>query len=111
MQHSIIKSVFIKTWGMQNNDAIEKFIRENRDKFSDYGPPENHFEKFLYRLNYKIRQFTSIVPHLLKVVIATAIIFIASIFIWDSFIRKDRHEISLKDKISLVISSIKKFSE
>jgi hypothetical protein len=96
---------------MQSNDAIEKFIRENRDKFSDYRPADNHLEKFFYRLNYKIRQFTSIVPHLIKVAFATAFIFTASVFIWDSFIRKDRHEISLKDKISLVISRIKRLSD
>lgn len=111
MHHSKILTVFIKTRGMQNNDAIEKFIRQNRDKFSDYGPPENHFEKFFYRLHYKIRQINSIVPHLIKVAFATALIFAGSITVWNSFIRKDRHEISLKDKISLVISRIKKFSD
>jgi len=93
---------------MQNNNAIEKFIRENKDKFSDYGPQDNHLEKFFYRLNNKIRQITSIVPHLIKVAVATTFIFAASIFIWDSFIRKDKHEISLKDKISHVIYKIKK---
>jgi hypothetical protein len=95
---------------MQSNDAIEKFFRENRDKFSDYCPRDNHLEKFFYRLNYKIRQITSIVPHLIRVLVTTVFVFAASILIWNTFIRKDRHEISLQDKISLVISKIKRLS-
>jgi hypothetical protein len=91
---------------MHNSDAIEKFIRENRDKFSDYGPQDSHMEKFLFRLNNKIRQINSIVPHLIKVAVVTVAFFLASVIIWNNHIRKDRDVISLKDKISLVINQI-----
>jgi hypothetical protein len=92
---------------MHSNDALEKFIRENRDKFSDSGPRDNHSANFLYKLNHKIRQINSIVPYLVKVAVATVLIFGASVLIWNNYIRKDRYHISLKDKISLVIYKIK----
>lgn len=40
----------------------------------------------------------------LKVAIVTVIIFIASIIIWNNYIRKDRHEITLKEKIINIVS-------
>ena len=92
-----------------NEDSIEYFIRHNKDKFGVYRPPDNHFEKFLFRLNYRIREMISIVPYLLRVAAATGIIFIASIMIWNNFIRKDRHQITLTNKISLVINKIKAY--
>lgn len=87
-----------------NEDTIEKFIRENRDKFGVYRPPDSHLDKFLFKLNYRIRHIISIVPYLIRVAIATVIIFFASILIWNNYIRKDRHEIKLRNKISLVIN-------
>jgi hypothetical protein len=87
-------------------DTIEDFIRENRDKFSVYRPSENHLEKFLSKINFRIRQIISIVPYLIKVAVTTVIIFIASVVIWNNYIRKDRNEITLKNKITLVINRI-----
>jgi hypothetical protein len=87
-------------------DALENFIRRNKDKFSVYRPPDNHLEKFLLKINYRIRHLISIVPYLIRLGIATVIIFTASIMIWNNFIRKDRNVISLKNKISLVINKI-----
>jgi hypothetical protein len=81
-------------------DRIEKFIRENRDEFG-VNPPESHMEKFLFKLNNRIKHFISIVPYLIKVAVGTIVIFIASVMIWNNFIRTDRNAISLKDKISL----------
>lgn len=102
MQHRETGSVFIKkTMGTLNQDSIEKFIRENRDKFGNYVPPENHLEKFFHKLNARIRHYISIVPYLIKVAVATTLIFIASVAVWNNFIRKDRNAISLRDKISL----------
>ncbi len=92
---------------MHYNDALEKFIRENRDKFSDSGPRDSHSTNFLNKLNHKIRQITSIVPYLVKVAVATVLIFGASILFWNNYIRKDRHEISLKNKVTIVISKIR----
>jgi hypothetical protein len=89
-----------------NEDSIEKFIRENKDKFGAYPLPDSHLEKFLFKINYRIRHIISIVPYLIRVAVATVIIFIASIMIWNNYIRKDRHEITLRNKISLVINKI-----
>ena len=87
--------------GTLNQDNIERFISENRDKFGDYNPPENHLNKFLYKLNARIKHFISIVPYLVKVAVATSVIFVASLLIWNNFLRKDRDAISLGDKVSL----------
>jgi hypothetical protein len=92
-----------------NEDSIESFIRSNKDKFGVYRPPDNHAEKFLFKLNYQIRKIISIVPYLIRVAVATIIIFIASISVWDNFLRKDRNEITLRNKISLVINKIKTY--
>jgi hypothetical protein len=94
---------------MLNEDSIESFIRDNKEKFGVYRPPANHLEKFLFKLNYGIREMISIVPYLIRVAVATVIIFIASIMIWNNFIRRDRHQITLTNKISLVINKIKAY--
>ncbi len=91
-----------------NEDSIENFIRENKEKFSVCHPPVNHLDKFILKINLKVRHIISIVPYLLRVAVATVIIFLASILIWNNYLRKDRHEISLKNKISLVINKITK---
>jgi hypothetical protein len=88
---------------MTYNDNIEKFIRENKDKFGSESPNDSHMEKFFNKLNNKILHVISIVPYLIRVAIATVIIFTASIIIWNNFIRKDRDEISLKNKITSAI--------
>lgn len=92
---------------MLNEDNIEDFIRRNKNKFNVYRPPDSHLEKFLFKLNYKIKYVMSIVPYLFRVAIATAIIFAASVLVWNNYIRKDRNEITLKNKISLVINKIR----
>jgi hypothetical protein len=90
---------------INDNKSIEKLISENRDKFC-VDPLDNHSERFLFKLNYRIRHFINIVPYLVKVAIATLLIFAASVDVWNSYIRKDRNEISLKDKISLIIHRV-----
>jgi hypothetical protein len=90
---------------MLNEDTIENFIIENKDKFSVYHPPDSHLEKFLFKINYRIRHIINIVPYLIRVAIGTVTIFVASIIIWNNYIRKDRHEITLRNKIQLVIHS------
>jgi len=87
-----------------NEKNIENFIRKNKDIFGDYRLPDNHLERFMYKLNNRIRNIISIVPYLIKVTIATIIIFAASIIIWNNYIRKDRHDITLRNKISLIVS-------
>jgi len=95
---------------MTESDNIEKFIIENRERFIEYNPPESHMEKFLLRLNLRLRHVISIVPHLVRVAFVTAAVFTASVLIWNNFIRKDRDEISLGNKISLVIEKIERYN-
>jgi hypothetical protein len=83
---------------------IENFIRKNKDIFGDYRLPDNHVERFMYKLNRRIRNIISIVPYLIRVSIVTIVIFTASIIIWNNYIRKDRHEITLRNKISLIVN-------
>jgi hypothetical protein len=89
-----------------NEESIESFIRENKDKFNVYRPPDGHLENFLLKLNYRIRHLISIVPYLIRVAVATILIFVTSIIIWNNYIRRDRQLVSLKDKVSLVINSL-----
>ena len=87
----------------RNHDRLEKFILENRDELGNYNPQGNHMEKFLRRLNAKIKHYINIVPYLIKVAAVTIIMFMISVAVWNNFIRKDRDAISLRDKISLEI--------
>lgn len=91
---------------MFNEDSIETFIRKNKDKFGVYHPPDGHMEKFLFKVKYRIRYIISIVPYLIRLGIASILIFTASIIIWNNYIRKDRYEISLGNKITLVVKKI-----
>jgi hypothetical protein len=91
-----------------DEDNLENFIRQNREKFDVYRPPENHLNKFLVRLQLKVKQVISIVPYLVRVAIVTVIIFTASIIVWNNYIRKDRHEVTLKQKIVNVFTTNKK---
>jgi hypothetical protein len=88
---------------MTNNDNIEKFIRENRDKIGVDQPQDIHMEKFLIKFNNRILHIISIVPYLIRVAIVMVLIFAVSILIWNNYIRKDRHEITLRNKITSVI--------
>ncbi len=91
---------------MFNEDSIETFIRNNKDKFGVYHPPDGHMEKFLFKVKYRLHYIISIVPYLIRLGIASILIFTASVIIWNNYIRKDRHEISLGNKITLVIKKI-----
>jgi hypothetical protein len=91
---------------MLNENNIESFIRKNRNAFSAYRPPENHQDKFFMKLNRRIRHIISIVPYLIRVAIGTLIIFIASIMVWNNYIRKDRDRITLKEKVTLVLKKL-----
>ena len=90
-----------------DEDILEEFIRKNKDELSDCQPSDRHLENFLYKFNLRIRHFISIVPYLIKVVVVTIIIFSASIIVWNNYLRKDRNQITLKDKITLTINRLK----
>lgn len=87
---------------------LESFIRRNRDKFGDYSPHENHMDRFIFRFRNRFRKIVSIVPYLARVAIATVVIFVASVIVWNSFIRKDRHEKTLVEKITGITDSFKR---
>ena len=84
-------------------DNIEQFICDNRERFDTYDPSTYHNNKFLVKLYNKFKKIISIVPYLIRVFIVTIIIFVISIWAWNSWIRKDRYEITLKQKIEQII--------
>jgi hypothetical protein len=89
---------------MWTEETIEKFILEHKNEFSVYDPSVYHNDHFFLKLRAKFRKLVSIVPHLIKVFIVTAIVFVLSIWAWNEWIRKDRHEITLKHKIENIIT-------
>jgi hypothetical protein len=90
-----------------SEENIEEFIRKNKSKFEVYPPPDKNMDRFFLKLNYHIKHMISIVPYLIRVTIATVIIFTVSVIVWNNYIRKDRYEISLGKKITLVIERVK----
>lgn len=87
-----------------NEENIEIFIREHKDQFNKYDPSTYHENKFINKLIKRFKKFVSIVPYLIKLTVITIIIFIISIWLWNSFIRKDRNNITLKQKIENIIT-------
>lgn len=85
-------------------DNIEDFIRENKDRFNWMYPDNRHEERFLQKLSRNFKKFISIVPYLFRVLFMTIIIFIVSIIVWNNYIRKDRMDITLKEKIINMIT-------
>jgi len=83
----------MKTWDEQE---LEKFIRDNKDKFDIYQPESDHNQHFLKKLINKFKEVISIVPYLVKVGIATILVFILSFFIWRIYICPPLTRISLK---------------
>jgi hypothetical protein len=85
-------------------DNIEDFIRENRKKFDTYNPSTYHENHFSIKLYNKFKKIVSIVSYLIKVLIVIIVVFILSIWAWNSWIRKDRHEVTLKQKIENIVT-------
>ena len=90
---------------IRREDSIESFIRKNRDEFEIQRPSDDHAKRFMERLNRELKHLISIVPYLVRLAIATLLLSAFSVIIWNNFVRKDRNEISLKRKITLVIHS------
>ncbi len=63
-------------------EELEKFIRENKDKFDVNEPESYHDQHFLNKLINKFKEVINIVPYLVKVGLATIFIFILSFLIW-----------------------------
>ena len=59
--------------------TIEVFIKDNREKFDVYDPSTYHDDHFFLKLRAKFKKFISIVPYLIKVMMAWTIVTIISI--------------------------------
>lgn len=90
-----------------NEDNIDSFIKENKEKFDKCDPSLYHSDHFLSKLHKKFKKLISIVPYLVKVFIFWISVTVLSVWIWNSWIRKDRHEITLKQKIENIIHNKK----
>ncbi len=83
----------MKTW---DEKELEKFIRENKDQFDIYQPRPDHSQHFLKKLINKFKEVISIVPYLVKVGIATVLVFALSFLVWKAYICPPLTHISLK---------------
>ena len=79
-----------------DEEELEEFIRKNKDKFNTYQPEPSHNELFLKKLLRKVREVISIVPYLLKVGVATVLIFILSFIVWRFYLSPPLTRVSLK---------------
>jgi hypothetical protein len=69
-----------------NEDELEKFIRDNKDKFDKYPPNKDHTQHFLKKLTSKFKQVIDIMPYLVKVGMVTILIFVISFFLWKAYL-------------------------
>jgi len=83
----------MKNW---QEEELENFIRDNKDKFDVYHPDPNHDQHFLNKLINKFKAVINIVPYLVKVGIVTIIIFVLSFLIWRTYICPPLTQISFK---------------
>lgn len=81
---------------IREEEELEKFIRENKEKFDTYTPEKSHNQLFLAKLFKKFKAVISIVPYLIKVGIATILIFILSFVVWKAWLSPPLTQISLK---------------
>jgi hypothetical protein len=81
---------------IRKEEELEKFIRENKDQFDTSNPEPDHSQLFLSKLFKKFKEVISIVPYLVKVGIATILIFILSFTIWKLFLSPPLTRVSLK---------------
>lgn len=69
-----------KPW---TEEQLDEFIRTNKDKFNIYKPTKNHDKRFMALLMIKLRRtFINIAPYLIGVAIATALLWLVTISIW-----------------------------
>jgi hypothetical protein len=81
---------------ISEEEELEKFIRQNKDKFDTYQPEPSHNQLFLKKLIRKFKAVISIVPYLVKVGIATILVFGLSFIIWRFYLSPPLTRISLK---------------
>jgi len=79
-----------------DEEELEKFIRNNKDKFEVNHPEPHHDQHFLNKLINKFKKVINIVPYLVKVGVATILIFTLSFLLWRIYICPPLSRISLK---------------
>lgn len=84
-------------------ETLETFIVANRDKFNTYDTSLYHSNKFWNKLRNKFKKIVNIGPYLIRTGVVWIFVVILSITIWNFFIRRDRHEVTLKEKIENII--------
>jgi hypothetical protein len=87
-------------------ETIETFIIQHKDKFNVYDASMYHNNKFFHKLLNKFRKFVDISPYIIKLAIiwvTVAVLSLSTLFIWNSYLRKDRDEVTLKQKIGNII--------
>jgi hypothetical protein len=84
-------------------ESVETFIVSHRDKFNTYDTSLYHSNKFWNKLCNKFKRVINIGPYLLKTGTVWIFVAILSFIVWNSFIRKDRNEVTLKQKIENII--------
>jgi uncharacterized membrane protein (DUF106 family) len=70
-----------------DEEKLRKYAREFKDEFGE--PSANHEEKFMAKLQSRVKKFIDLTPYFVKVAIVTIIVFLCSIFAWYSFMRPD----------------------
>lgn len=83
----------MKNW---DEDELEKFIRDNKDKFEKYPINQDHNRNFLKKLTNKFKEVIDIMPYLAKAGIVTILIFIISFFLWKAYLCPPLTRISFK---------------
>jgi hypothetical protein len=83
----------MKNW---DEGELEKFIRENKDKFNKYPPHQDHAQHFLRKLTRKFKEVIDIMPYLAKAGIVTLLIFIISFFLWKAYLCPPLTRVSIK---------------
>ena len=67
-------------------EKLEEFIKKNKSEFNVYKPTKNHDKRFMALLMIKLRRaFINIAPYLVKVAVATVLIWLVTIAIWEWF--------------------------
>lgn len=83
----------MKNW---DEDELEKFIRDNKDKFEKYPPDQDHTRHFLRKLTNKFKEVIDIMPYLVKAGIATILVFILSFLVWKTYLCPPLTRVSFK---------------
>ena len=80
-----------------DDEKLKRYAKEFRDEFGE--PSIGHEEKFMTKLQSRVKKFIDLTPYLVKVAIVTVVIFAASIFTWYSFFRIDENKTVIENII------------